>query len=337
MLEKSLFTRFEGRVDAESGVITGVRLLTKGEAAGHHLRIDDATLNKIVELAACKSCGLKSKFNHRSGVESINGRFLNPRRVGDAVYADLHLDKTDASFAKMIYLAREQPENVGISLTYDDERQPHSNIFLSRPIKLYSADLVDDPAANPSLFEVPVDTPAKSMDETQLKTVLDALAEIKALCEENKAFIDALKAEMTEEDGGGDASNDGGSGADAGKPGGEEETASDAGSSPETAEEQEEEKTELAALRKKITQLEASQKALKEVLKGSGQKSATATSRTEFSAKTAEQTQLQAKLTAARTALEKAHGLRKVMLSGQYEKEFGKNWKTQLTELEAKK
>ena len=172
------------KVDREHQVIRGVSVITRGEALGHEHWVDSTMLSRIVELGnAAMPRGIKSRWTHpglsADGLGTHLGRLRNFRLDGDRALADLHLSDlarqspTRGDMAGYVLgLAEEDPESFGLSITFQrdekaekthrlacggenflssDERNlknlPHFSIA-----QLKTADVVDDPAANPGGF-----------------------------------------------------------------------------------------------------------------------------------------------------------------------------------------
>jgi hypothetical protein len=164
-------------VDKENGIIYGFSVITKGEARGHGLEIDDVTLDQVVQLGVKSSIGLKSRFGHpnmsNTAVGTFLGRAKNFRRDNGIVRADLYFDKTayktpNGDLAGYVLgLAESDPEAFGSSIVFDGEPEYRLNedgtrkkdpvtgkdlLPLARITKLWAADVVDDPAANNGMF-----------------------------------------------------------------------------------------------------------------------------------------------------------------------------------------
>jgi len=175
--------------DFEAGLISGVSVITRGEALGHHLWVDqdfvEATTNGINESKA-QSGGIKARFTHpglsSDGLGTHLGRLKDARTVGDRSIADLHLlpsaHKTpDGDLADYVMnLAEEDPEAFGLSIVFEHdfgEEKRHqaehtdedgrfispdehnkNNFTHARMSRLRAGDVVDSPAANPQgLFQ----------------------------------------------------------------------------------------------------------------------------------------------------------------------------------------
>ncbi len=180
--------RGKATVDREARVIRGFSVITRGEALGHGLWIDHTFLDQVARSGRAEGRGLKARFTHPGlsgdGLGKALGRAKNFTRSGDRVYADLHLLKSasetpDGDLAGYVMdLAEEDPGLFGASIVFDSdmaamdrftaEHTGHGGAFKSpdddnrrnyphaRLGRLWAADIVDDPAANPAgLFSFP--------------------------------------------------------------------------------------------------------------------------------------------------------------------------------------
>lgn len=147
------------RIDTEAGILLGVSVITEGEARGHDMFIDATTLGQVRDcIAAFGDDGVKVKVNHWSGFEGIVGTLRNPRIDGIQLRADLHLLATHEARAKILEMAEQMPSQFGLSIAFSgesEEREVGSDAGqikanFARCQELYSVDLVDDPAANPT-------------------------------------------------------------------------------------------------------------------------------------------------------------------------------------------
>jgi len=168
-------------VDRINRIIHGVAVVTKGEALGHNLLLDETFLDAVVEQGNRAKAGVKSRFDHpnASGTSmgSMLGRVKSLRRDGDVVRGDLHLleaaSKTpDGDLAGYVMdLAEEDPQAFGASIVFtgdelvqkDESGEPLKDALpLARLKKLMAADVVDQPAANPGgMFSVEESLAAK--------------------------------------------------------------------------------------------------------------------------------------------------------------------------------
>jgi len=166
----------KGGIDKEAGIIRGFAVVTKGEARGHGLEIDETTLDQVVDLGIKWTIGIKSRFGHpnmsNSAVGTFLGRAKNFRRDNGIVRADLYFDKTafntpNGDLASYVLgLAESDPDAFGSSIVFDGEPEYRLNedgtrkkdesgktlLPLARVSKLWAVDVVDDPAANNGMF-----------------------------------------------------------------------------------------------------------------------------------------------------------------------------------------
>lgn len=134
--------------------IKGVSVLTTGVAKGHHLEIDKTTLEQVKNCAESFKGGVKVNENHGAGIADIIGKLNNFRidESGEKLIADLTFLKSRQDRAKYyLDLASEIPDAFGISISFSGESESNGNNFdLARCQELYSADLVQTPASNPT-------------------------------------------------------------------------------------------------------------------------------------------------------------------------------------------
>lgn len=203
-------------VGRQEKVIYGAAILSKGEAKGHDLEIDDTSLDQLVKLGNSKPNGLKARFTHPhlsgDGLGSYLGRWRNFRRDGDVTRADLHL--SDRAFntpqgdlgGYVLDMAADEPEAFGVSIAFPigsqvprkkagkkQEANLPSNVL--RLTDVHAADVVDQPAANEGFFDLP-DWPAR-----QAAGVLDYLfgdTEPGVIRERVSAFLDSYLSERGE-------------------------------------------------------------------------------------------------------------------------------------------
>ncbi|HPK04045.1 MAG TPA: phage major capsid protein [Candidatus Sumerlaeota bacterium] len=174
-----------GRVERNGGVygagrITGVSVITRGEARGHALWIDDVFLAQVAT-AGREAKHIKARFDHPSFLGDVLGTvvgvFRDFRKDGNRVRADLHLLATakDAPHGNLgdyvMSLAAEAPDLFGASIEFSPHqamqrqfveahtvagrfRSPdadNTNNFIHAQLdRLFACDLVDEPAANPA-------------------------------------------------------------------------------------------------------------------------------------------------------------------------------------------
>lgn len=137
-----------------SFTIPAVSVLTSGTARGHNLEIDGVTLEQVKECAESYANGVKVNENHGAGIGDIIGK-LNNFRIDDSgtkLLADLtFLDSREDRAKYYMDLAKSIPESFGISISFSGESEKNKDgLDLARCSELYSADLVQNPASNPT-------------------------------------------------------------------------------------------------------------------------------------------------------------------------------------------
>lgn len=201
MAKTALFSSFDGIADCEDSVISGVSVITEGEAKGHGVYIDEKTLQTVKACAETYTDGVKVKVNHGSAFDSIVGILRNFRIDGKKLLADLHLLKTHEMCEQICEMADEMPGAFGLSIAFSGNREEIDGKQYARCEELYSVDLVDDPAANPSgLFSIPVDSKKKGMTAelvAQFKEFLGFSKEITAPVIELESKLKAKDQELT--------------------------------------------------------------------------------------------------------------------------------------------
>ncbi len=171
--------RGKDAVDRQENIIYGYSVISKGEAKGHGLMIDEKTLDQVVALGNQSKAGVKSRFGHPNMSSTALGTFLgrakNFRREGELVRADLHLDETAFNTPNgdlgsyVLGLAESDPDAFGSSIVFDgyeegqveeDGKTPKKDPQTGERLKplariksLWASDVVDDPAANEGFFE----------------------------------------------------------------------------------------------------------------------------------------------------------------------------------------
>jgi hypothetical protein len=142
--------------EGDDMTLSGVSVLTTGMAKGHNLQIDSTTLEQVKKCAEAFKGGVKVNENHGAGIGDIIGKLTNFRieQSGDQkkLLADLTFLKSRQDRAKYYMdLASEIPDAFGISISFSGESQMNGQDFdLARCSELYSADLVQHPASNPT-------------------------------------------------------------------------------------------------------------------------------------------------------------------------------------------
>ncbi len=187
-------------VDLENGIIKGVSVITSGiTARGHDLEVDKTTLVQMFECAKAKG-KVKTKWNHKSGADSVNGYLKNFSIVGDRLRADWHLMKKHSQYEQALELAVEMPEGIGLSASFAGEPELKNGRKFARCEELISTDLVADPAANPNgLFEAEVDNDFSDMANSTEELLAKIEAQGQAI-EDLKAFNQQLVDQINADD-----------------------------------------------------------------------------------------------------------------------------------------
>lgn len=154
-------------------IIEGVSIISVGEAKGHGLFVDDITLQEVKACAESFAGGVKVNLDHGAGIKDIVGFCDNFRIIGEKLVADLNLLETAEKRAYVLEIAERMPDTFGISIAFSGPVREKDGRSFASCTELYSADLVQTPAANPTgLFnftEKSVDTSAKQMDDDKNK------------------------------------------------------------------------------------------------------------------------------------------------------------------------
>ena len=168
------------RVDREAGIIRGASVAMVGEALGHGLLLDQTTIQQLVELGNARPQGIKARFTHPGmcddgmGKQVARAKDFRVSANGLHALADLHFldaatDTPDGNLrAYVMNMAEEVPEDFGLSVVMQldavwvmadgSEERAHpfedppegatTDMPFARPLHLYAADVVDEPAAN---------------------------------------------------------------------------------------------------------------------------------------------------------------------------------------------
>ena len=193
---KHYFTALETpAIDSENGIIRTVSLIQLGDARGHfdkkgrQVIVDETTLDQIFK--ECKKLGkIKVKADHGSGVMEIVGWADNFSLTAEKVTADVHLYESEPNRPRLLEIAEKNPTHMGISMEFTGEDKPRGTVCMSRCDGIVAAALVDDPAANSSLFSVPSveeeqepETKPNNMEpnETNEPTLKDLMAKFEEL------------------------------------------------------------------------------------------------------------------------------------------------------------
>lgn len=192
------------RIDRDAGIIRGVAVMTTGEARGHGMLVDTATLSATADLINAKPEGVKSRFTHPGmcddGMGKKLGNLKSARVVGDQVVADLHFSasasKTPSGDLASYVMdrAEESASDFGLSvvvtgktvwktaagaevMTRERPADATSDKPFLRPTGLAAVDVVDDPAANPSGLLAAAFSGTSNADAAETFDALDAMRE----------------------------------------------------------------------------------------------------------------------------------------------------------------
>ena len=144
------------RVDRESGVIRGVKILGL-ESRNHRTYLPDA-LARAVPLYE----GAKVTVNHPKGNPTLPRDYQDrlgtirgvEMRTGEGLFGDLHFNPRHALAEQLIWDAEHSPENVGFSHNVEAQTSRRDDRLVVEAIKqVRSVDLVADPATTRGLFE----------------------------------------------------------------------------------------------------------------------------------------------------------------------------------------
>lgn len=188
-------------VDHDAGMLRGVSVITEGEAKGHALQIDAKTLEQVKACAETYSDGLRVKMDHFTGIDAMVGVLKNFSIDGAQLRADMYLLKSHDDFKKIMEMAETMPGAFGLSIAFSGapEDSEDGATRFARCAEIYSCDIVDIPAANPTgLFSEPMKTAIESTPEDEaLATVTITVSTAEDPAEEAEEAAEA--AEEAEE------------------------------------------------------------------------------------------------------------------------------------------
>jgi hypothetical protein len=145
-----------------SDIIEGVSVISAGEAKGHGLFVDRITLQEVKACAETYAGGVKVNLDHGAGIKDIVGFCDNFRIIGDKLVANLNLLQNAERREYVLEIAKKLPDTFGISIAFSGPVREIDGKRFASCEELYSADLVQTPAANPTgLFSFE----AKSVDK----------------------------------------------------------------------------------------------------------------------------------------------------------------------------
>lgn len=142
-------------IDKETGILSGVSMLTIGPVSSHGVYADEITLETVRDCSATYAGGLKVKMEHGTGAKDIVGVLKAHRVEPPNLRADLHLLKNSPHYAHLLEMAELMPGAFGLSISFSGDYEtiePAAGIKVQalRCREIYSCDVVDSPAANPN-------------------------------------------------------------------------------------------------------------------------------------------------------------------------------------------
>jgi hypothetical protein len=157
LLEYACSRGLQPRVDAQAGVIAGVKILGLESRNGRVYR--SAAIARAVTLYE----GVKVNVNHPKGQGHVAvardyqdrlGCLRNVRTGESGLFADLHFNPHHPLARQLAWDAEHSPENVGLSHNVQARTSRQgSQTIVEQILKVNSVDLVADPATTSSLFE----------------------------------------------------------------------------------------------------------------------------------------------------------------------------------------
>jgi hypothetical protein len=133
-----------------SDIIEGVSVISVGEAKGHGLFVDAQTLREVKACAETYAGGVKVNLDHGAGIRDIVGFCDNFRIIADKLVADLNLLQNAERREYVLEIAEKLPDTFGISIAFSGPVREIDGKRFASCEELYSADLVQTPAANPT-------------------------------------------------------------------------------------------------------------------------------------------------------------------------------------------
>lgn len=200
-------------VDRENEIIKGFAVVTKGVTHDRRGEFDDRELKKLVEMGNDNGLGLKSRFGHpnmsATALGTFLGRIKNFYKDKDVVRADLYIDKTahktpNGDLADYVMnLAERDPDAFGYSMVINwnpeyrvdkdgkeelDEQGNPLPPFI-RVDRFRAVDIVDDPAANNSMFEASFFGDTNVKFSAEMTAFLDKFLDNPDAVEEGISFL----------------------------------------------------------------------------------------------------------------------------------------------------
>jgi hypothetical protein len=174
-LTETVYQESAPRVDADAGILYGVKILGEASKNGRRYKA------KGMKEAAAKYNGVKAYVDHPEKerlsedrkFKDWSGVFQNATyREGQGIFADLHLRKTSDYFDGIVEAAEKFPRSVGFSHVAEGESHYEGETEIVESIKeVFSVDLVTDPATTAGFFESRKRKPLPSTIRTALESL----------------------------------------------------------------------------------------------------------------------------------------------------------------------
>jgi hypothetical protein len=176
-----------------SDIIEGVSVISVGEAKGHGLFVDAQTLREVKACAETYAGGVKVNLDHGAGIRDIVGFVDNFRIIGEKLVADLNLLQNAERREYVLEIAEKLPDTFGISIAFSGPVREIDGKRFASCEELYSADLVQTPAANPTgLFSFE----AKAVDKN-LTNMEDEKTQAEEIVKEDEIDISDILSRLS--------------------------------------------------------------------------------------------------------------------------------------------
>lgn len=175
--EESPIDRTGGKFGA--GLIRGFSVITRGEALGHGMFVDQEMLSQVADaINASGGHGIKSRFAHPDmsgdGIGKMTGKSFDAKVVGDQAFSDLHLLQSahtapDGDLAGYVMdLADEAPEDFGTSIAFIRDTDAEE-AFVNANLVEYEAPDYNGKIVKKKRFASPDPKNTKNLRHTRLK------------------------------------------------------------------------------------------------------------------------------------------------------------------------
>lgn len=218
-----------GAVNPDAGEIKNISVMTRGEAKGHGMKIDEKTLSQLIDLLLGQSVPAYLTHDGASWGDRVTneiGIFSGFFREGEKIKGNFKAlnsfkKHNEKEFDTLFEIAEKMPDNFGTSIVFniglewelDDGTtvesfvEPENAVGMPavRPKKVTSIDFVDRPAANNGLFNENENTENEKMTikelsekNEELKTQFDAITAEKVELESKVSELEAKQSELSE-------------------------------------------------------------------------------------------------------------------------------------------